>query len=299
MPATCGIDADGTTGPDAGTGPDAAVLNAVARLAEVPASARPGPGHRLDRPGHVPVPCRRLPGVLGRAVPPWPASPAPAPGPGRKVRATPGCVAPSARPPTAPPAPRPSPASGTTAFSAAAARPKHRPPSPPCRRGTRRRHLVDREPRGCSRHDRLAIAPPSAKFTAILRIVYLLAMLSASLRMHSRAGRSVSKVPSSFAAAFMSPFKKRPLIPSFRYAISAPWREMAKVAIGSPALAVSSTASPTRPGIMAMSDARASLSKALPPAGATGAHPLSPICGLLTLGPKRAIANNMKGCVWG
>jgi transposase len=36
MPAAWGIDADGTTGPDAGTGPDATVLNVVARLAEIP-----------------------------------------------------------------------------------------------------------------------------------------------------------------------------------------------------------------------------------------------------------------------
>ena len=36
MPEAWGIDGDGTTGPDAGTGPDAAVLLAVARLAEIP-----------------------------------------------------------------------------------------------------------------------------------------------------------------------------------------------------------------------------------------------------------------------
>jgi transposase len=36
MPAGWGIDADGTTSPDAGTGPDAAALPAVTRLAEVP-----------------------------------------------------------------------------------------------------------------------------------------------------------------------------------------------------------------------------------------------------------------------
>ena len=36
IPAAWGINADGTTGPDAGTGPDAPVLNAVARLAEIP-----------------------------------------------------------------------------------------------------------------------------------------------------------------------------------------------------------------------------------------------------------------------
>jgi transposase len=36
MPAAWGINADGTTGPHAGTGPDATVLPAVARLAEIP-----------------------------------------------------------------------------------------------------------------------------------------------------------------------------------------------------------------------------------------------------------------------
>ena len=36
MPAAWGVDADGTTGPDAGTGPGAAVLPAVQRLAEIP-----------------------------------------------------------------------------------------------------------------------------------------------------------------------------------------------------------------------------------------------------------------------
>jgi transposase len=36
MPGAWGIDADGTTGPGAGTSPDAPVVNAVARLAEIP-----------------------------------------------------------------------------------------------------------------------------------------------------------------------------------------------------------------------------------------------------------------------
>jgi transposase len=36
MPAAWGVDADGTTGLDTGTGPDAAALPAVARLAEIP-----------------------------------------------------------------------------------------------------------------------------------------------------------------------------------------------------------------------------------------------------------------------
>ena len=36
MPAAWGINADGTTGPGAGASPDSPVLNAVARLAEIP-----------------------------------------------------------------------------------------------------------------------------------------------------------------------------------------------------------------------------------------------------------------------
>jgi hypothetical protein len=36
MPQAWGVDSDGTTGPEAGTGPDAPVLPAVARLAEIP-----------------------------------------------------------------------------------------------------------------------------------------------------------------------------------------------------------------------------------------------------------------------
>src|SRR5215472_15910810 len=36
LPAGWGVDPDGTTGPGAGTSPDAPVLNAVARLAEIP-----------------------------------------------------------------------------------------------------------------------------------------------------------------------------------------------------------------------------------------------------------------------
>jgi hypothetical protein len=106
MPAAWGINADGTTGPDAGTGPDAPALNAVARLAQIPGIredqartiiAETG----LDMTGSPPPPtwCRGP----GCARPP--ASPGPAPGPGRRARATPTCAGPSARPPSAPPAP--------------------------------------------------------------------------------------------------------------------------------------------------------------------------------------------------
>ena len=87
MPAAWGVDADGTTGPDAGTGPDAA--GAARRGSGWPRSPASAPDlaradHRRDRPGYDPVPHRRPPGVLGRAVPRPPASPAPAPGAGKK-----------------------------------------------------------------------------------------------------------------------------------------------------------------------------------------------------------------------
>jgi transposase len=72
IPAAWGIDADGTTGPQAGLGPDAAVLPAVARLAEVPGvseaiaigliaevgldmSRFPTPGHLVSWAGLAPV----------------------------------------------------------------------------------------------------------------------------------------------------------------------------------------------------------------------------------------------------
>jgi len=82
IPAAWGINADGTTGPGAGTGPDAAVLPAAARLAEIPGiSPDAGPRHhRRDRPGHGAVPDRRAPGVLGRAVPVRPPVRPPHPG---------------------------------------------------------------------------------------------------------------------------------------------------------------------------------------------------------------------------
>ena len=53
IPAAQGAGADGTTGPQAGRGPDAAVLPAIDRLQEIPGhlpARRPG-HHRRDRPG--------------------------------------------------------------------------------------------------------------------------------------------------------------------------------------------------------------------------------------------------------
>ena len=101
--------------PDAGTGPDAAVLPAADRLDEIPGISPDlaRADHRRDRPGHDPVPDRRPPGVLGRAVPVRPPVRRPAPGreegPGQHLPER----QPSARPPTPPPAPTPSSASAT------------------------------------------------------------------------------------------------------------------------------------------------------------------------------------------
>ena len=131
MPEAWGINADGTTGPDAGASPDAPVLNAVARLAQIPGisddlarsiiaetgldmSRFPTAAHLVSWAGLCPS--ARQSGPRTRA--------------GRRARATPGCAAASARPPSAPPAPTPSSASATTGSPAAAARPRPRSPSP-------------------------------------------------------------------------------------------------------------------------------------------------------------------------
>ena len=71
IPAAQGIDADGTTGPHAGAGPDAPALPALDRLDEIPGISRTRRSghHRRDRPGHDQVPHRRPPGVVGEAEP--------------------------------------------------------------------------------------------------------------------------------------------------------------------------------------------------------------------------------------
>jgi transposase len=92
MPAAWGVDGDGTTGPGAGTGPDAAVLPAVARLAEIP-----GVSENLARAviAETGLDMTRFPDaahlVLGRAVPVGAAVRPPHPvreeGPGRHLPA--------------------------------------------------------------------------------------------------------------------------------------------------------------------------------------------------------------------
>ena len=97
-----GVNTDGTTGPGAGTSPDAPVLNAVARLAEIPGisedlarSVIAGTGLNITRSLPPPTWCP------GLACAPQPASPALVPGPAGRARATATCAAASARPPSA------------------------------------------------------------------------------------------------------------------------------------------------------------------------------------------------------
>jgi transposase len=131
MPDAWGVNPDGTTGPDAGTAPDALVLHAVARVAEIPGIspdlaraiiAESGLDmSRFPTAGHL---------VSWAGLCPSARQSGPAPGPGRRARATPGFVAASTRPPSAPPAPPTSSASATPGSPAAAARPRPRSPWP-------------------------------------------------------------------------------------------------------------------------------------------------------------------------
>jgi len=118
IPAAQGVDADGSTGPNAGTGPGAAVLAAITRLDEIP-----GIGARaaqiiiaeigLDMsvfptPGHL---------VVGPSSAHARTSPAPRTGPGKPARATPTSRASWARSPPQRPRPNPSWANATGAWS--------------------------------------------------------------------------------------------------------------------------------------------------------------------------------------
>ena len=116
IPAAWGIDADGVTGPGAGTGPDAAVLPAVDRLAEIPGV---GPATAAGLIAEIGLDMSRFPTphalVSWAGLAPVAASPGPARAAGRKATATPTPAATPARPPTAPPAPTRSSASATAA----------------------------------------------------------------------------------------------------------------------------------------------------------------------------------------
>ena len=109
------------TCPAAGTGPDAALPRGGSAGRDPRHQPRPGLlHHRGDRPGRVPLPRRRTPGVMGRAVPPA-ASPDPALAPPRRTTATAGCAATSARPPPAPRSAPPPSSANTTGGSPAVA----------------------------------------------------------------------------------------------------------------------------------------------------------------------------------
>jgi transposase len=129
--AAWGISADGTTGPDAGTGSGAPVLPAAARLDEIPGISPELAASIIAETG---LDMSRFPtaahlvswaGLCPRTIQSGPRTPATA-----RNRATPTCAATSARPPSAQPEPPPSSASATTASPAAAARPKPKSRSP-------------------------------------------------------------------------------------------------------------------------------------------------------------------------
>src|SRR3984885_5452182 len=109
MPPAWGINADGTTGPAAGTGPDAPVLTAVARLAEIP-------GISEDL-------ARSIIAEIGLDMTRFRTA-------GHLVSWAGLCPSPSARPSPAPQEPPPSSANATPGSPAAAAKPKPRSPSP-------------------------------------------------------------------------------------------------------------------------------------------------------------------------
>ena len=132
IPAAQGVDADGTTGPGAGTGPGAPVLPAVARLDEITGCGiiAAQADHRRDRPGHDGVRHPRPAGVLGETLPADPPVRHRRPPAARPARATGTSTASSARSPPPPAGPTPSSASATAAWPAAAASAKPSPPWP-------------------------------------------------------------------------------------------------------------------------------------------------------------------------
>jgi transposase len=122
IPAAQGVDADGTTGPGAGSGPGAAVLPAAARLDEI-TGIGPGAAQVVLAEIGLEMGCSPPLGSWsrGRGCARAPSSPAPRPAPAPPARATPTCGACSARPPRRPPRPTPSWGSATGAWSSAAA----------------------------------------------------------------------------------------------------------------------------------------------------------------------------------
>src|SRR2546421_215956 len=107
MPAARGVNADGTTGPGAGTGPDAAVRPAAARLDEIPGISQAGAhAHRL-RPAPAPLPSIHCPAAHR---PPPPLLP-PGPPPPRPPHPPPA-KAPPQHPPEKPPRQPPPPPQG-------------------------------------------------------------------------------------------------------------------------------------------------------------------------------------------
>ena len=122
IPAAQGVDADGTTGPGAGSGPGAAVLPAAARLDEI-TGIGPGAAQVVLAEIGLEMGCSPPLGSWsrGRGCARAPSSPAPRPAPAPPARATPTCGACSARPPPRPPRPTPSWGSATGAWSSAAA----------------------------------------------------------------------------------------------------------------------------------------------------------------------------------
>jgi len=131
IPAAQGIDADGTTGPGAGTGPGAPVLPAVARLDEITgcgiiAAQAVLAGIGLDMtvfgtPGRLVSRAKRCPQTRQSGT---------KTSTGKAARATGTSTASSARSPPPPAGPTPSSASATAAWPAAAASARPWPPWP-------------------------------------------------------------------------------------------------------------------------------------------------------------------------
>jgi len=133
IPAAQGADADGTTGPGAGRGADAAVLPAVDRLDEITGIGREGAQAIIAEIGlkmsTFPTAARLA--SWAKLSPRTTQSGATSRG-GRTGKGNPYLKASWARPPPRPPAPAPSSASATGASSNAAAssRPSSRSPAP-------------------------------------------------------------------------------------------------------------------------------------------------------------------------